>query len=101
VFDEYLMAAAATPEIEQIVIAPAGMDSRAYRLGWPRELPVFEVDKPAVLAVKEEVLRGRPARTDRRPVAADMVTGHLDRRVAGGRVRPPPTVGLAAGRAGR
>ncbi|WP_242419260.1 SAM-dependent methyltransferase, partial [Frankia sp. CpI1-P] len=73
-FDEYLLAAAARPDIEQIVLAPAGMDSRAFRLRWPRDLPVYEIDRPAVLAVKAEVLAGRSPGVDRRPVAVDLET---------------------------
>jgi methyltransferase (TIGR00027 family) len=73
-FDDFLLAAAARPEIRQIVLAPAGMDSRSYRLRWPHDLLVYEIDKPAVLAVKEHVLSGRAAHADRRAIAADMMT---------------------------
>jgi methyltransferase (TIGR00027 family) len=70
-FDEYLTAAAR--DFDQLVVAPTGMDSRAFRLSWPRRVRLFEVDRPAVLAVKEEVLgaAATPA-IDRRTVATDL-----------------------------
>src|SRR2546429_1781603 len=49
-FDEFLVAAAR--EVDQLVVAPAGMDSRAFRLDWPRRIRLFEVDRPAGLAGK-------------------------------------------------
>jgi hypothetical protein len=36
--------------IRQVVILAAGMDSRAYRLEWPRDARVFELDQPEVIA---------------------------------------------------
>jgi methyltransferase (TIGR00027 family) len=69
-FDEYLTNAAR--ELDQLVIAPAGMDSRAFRLSWPRHIRLFEVDRPAVLAVKEEILGTADPAVDRRTVAADL-----------------------------
>lgn len=53
-FDEYLQRVA--ERFDQVVLAPAGMDARAFRLDWPRRIRLFEVDRPAVLAVKEEIL---------------------------------------------
>lgn len=69
-FDEYLVAAA--HEVDQLVVAPTGMDSRAFRLHWPRPIRMFEVDRPAVLAVKEEILGTAEPTIDRRTVAADL-----------------------------
>lgn len=71
-FDDYLTAAAAEPGMDQIVIAPAGMDSRAFRLDWPRHVRVFEIDRPVVLEAKREILAGAEPRVDRRTVAADL-----------------------------
>jgi methyltransferase (TIGR00027 family) len=71
-FDDYLTGAAAQPGMDQIVIAPAGMDSRAFRLGWPAHVRIFEVDRPVVLAAKQEILGATTPRSNRRTVAADM-----------------------------
>jgi methyltransferase (TIGR00027 family) len=34
----------------------AGLDTRAYRLSWPAQVRVFELDQPEVLARKQEFL---------------------------------------------
>ncbi|MFJ6513904.1 class I SAM-dependent methyltransferase [Streptomyces sp. NPDC091406] len=73
-FDDYLQSAAADPGTTQIVLAPAGMDSRAYRLDWPARVRWFEVDRPAVLSYKEERLTGAEPRTDHRKVAVDLTS---------------------------
>jgi methyltransferase (TIGR00027 family) len=71
-FDDYLTVAAGDPEMNQIVVAPAGMDSRAFRLNWPRPVRLFEVDRPAVLSVKDDVLGDARPAVDRRVVGADL-----------------------------
>jgi methyltransferase (TIGR00027 family) len=55
--DEYL-AAACRAGIRQVVILASGMDTRPYRLWWPRGTTVYEIDRPQVLDFKSEVLRG-------------------------------------------
>src|SRR5262249_393835 len=71
-FDDYLTEAASDPAMNQIVVAPAGMDSRAFRLNWPRPVRLFEVDRPVVLAVKGDVLGAAQSVVDRRVVGADL-----------------------------
>src|SRR5690348_4499013 len=71
-FDEFLQRAALEPETTQIVLAPTGMDSRAYRLDWPTRVRWFEVDRPAVLAYKDACLRGAQPQVVRRTVAVDL-----------------------------
>jgi methyltransferase (TIGR00027 family) len=48
------------------------MDSRAFRLNWPRPVRLFEVDRPVVLSVKHDLLEDAPAAVDRRVVGADL-----------------------------
>jgi len=43
--------------IRQFAILAAGMDARAFRLRWPAEASVFEVERPEVLTYKESVLK--------------------------------------------
>jgi methyltransferase (TIGR00027 family) len=71
-FDDYLQAEAR--HIRQIVLAPAGMDSRAYRLSWPADVRYFEVDRPAVLAYKQERLGDVKPRVDHRTIATDLTS---------------------------
>lgn len=70
-FDEFF-AAAGEAGVRQAVILAAGLDARAQRLGWVDGTTLFEVDQPAVLTFKDDVLAGDPARCDRRPVAVDL-----------------------------
>jgi len=63
-FDEHFTAAAEAG-IRQIVILASGLDSRAYRLAWPADTTVFEIDQPKVLEYKATKL----ADNDVRPAA--------------------------------
>jgi len=42
--------------ISQVVILAAGMDTRAFRLPWPNDVVVYELDRDDVFDVKEPVL---------------------------------------------
>lgn len=52
------------------------MDTRAYRLSWPHPVDVYELDRPAVLDLKQSALAGyEPAeRVRRHLVRSDLVT---------------------------
>ncbi|ONI81702.1 SAM-dependent methyltransferase [Actinosynnema sp. ALI-1.44] len=60
----------------QMVLLGAGLDTRAFRLDWPPGSVVYELDKPGVLAFKQEVLDavGARPRTTRRTIPADLST---------------------------
>jgi methyltransferase (TIGR00027 family) len=55
--DEFL-ADAGRAGIRQVVILASGLDTRPYRLWWPRGTTVYEIDRPQVLDFKSDVLRG-------------------------------------------
>jgi methyltransferase (TIGR00027 family) len=59
---------------DQVVLVAAGLDSRAYRLPWPGGVTVYEVDQPAVLSFKDEVLRKHDAQPqcERRTIGVDL-----------------------------
>ncbi|MFD9686226.1 class I SAM-dependent methyltransferase [Kitasatospora sp. NPDC059088] len=80
-FDDYLRAVAEDQDTTQIVLAPAGMDSRAYRLDWPERVRWFEVDRPAVLAHKAERLGATEPRADHRTVAVDLTEPDWEARL--------------------
>jgi methyltransferase (TIGR00027 family) len=58
--------------VRQIVLLAAGLDSRAYRLEWPAETVVFELDQPQVLEFKREALADFRPKVQRREVAVDL-----------------------------
>jgi methyltransferase (TIGR00027 family) len=72
-FDDYLRAALGAG-IRQVVILAAGLDSRAYRLPWPDDTVLYELDREPVLAFKRETVAAADVkpRTVRREVAVDL-----------------------------
>jgi len=60
--------------IRQFAILAAGMDARAFRLNWPSDAVVFEVERPEVLSYKESVLTRMNAkpRAKRNAVCMDL-----------------------------
>jgi methyltransferase (TIGR00027 family) len=70
-FDTYFTKAAAAG-VRQFVLLAAGLDSRAFRLDWPSETVVFELDQPQVLEFKRAALAGVRPTAERRAVAVDL-----------------------------
>ena len=72
-FDEHVEAACAAG-CRQVVLLAAGLDTRAFRLHWPDDVRLFELDLPELFAFKERVLATQNAspRCDRRVVPADL-----------------------------
>lgn len=60
--------------IKQAVILAAGLDSRAYRLRWPTETVVYELDQPDVIEFKARALSelGAEPTAERRAVGIDL-----------------------------
>lgn len=44
-FDDFMMSEVS--QLEQVVILAAGMDARAFRLAWPPETCIYELDRAA------------------------------------------------------
>ena len=72
-FDEFFLDATQAG-ITQVVILASGLDSRAYRLPWPAQTVVYEVDQPQVIEFKSRTLAelGATPTGDRRVVAVDL-----------------------------
>jgi methyltransferase (TIGR00027 family) len=73
-FDDWLQRIALQAGIRQIVLMAAGLDTRAFRLGWPEETRILELDQAMVLAYKEQILHSAGARPacERRTIEADL-----------------------------
>jgi methyltransferase (TIGR00027 family) len=52
-FDDFLLRVAATYGIQQVVLVASGFDTRAFRLWWPPQTRLFELEQPQVIAYKE------------------------------------------------
>ena len=85
--------------IRQAVILASGLDARAYRLDWPTDMTVFEVDQPQVIAFKTQTLAGLGAAptADRRTVAIDLRQNWPTALTEAGFDRSRPTAWIAEG----
>ncbi len=74
-FDDFLQDAAQYTGLRQVVLPGAGLDTRAYRLRWPDQTRLFELDQAAVLAGKAEILRaaGAEPNCQRQAIGADLI----------------------------
>lgn len=99
VLDDYLLQAARCGA-RQIVLLGAGLDARAFRLGWPEGCGVFELDQPGVLAFKQRVLDdvgARPTSARRLVVGTDLRERWACALIESGFCPELPTAWLAEG----
>jgi methyltransferase (TIGR00027 family) len=83
--------------IRQLVLVAAGMDSRAFRLDLPREVTLYEIDQPEVLAHKAERLGVATPRCARIPVPIDLRDDWPAALLASGFDRDAPALWLVEG----
>lgn len=85
------------PAIRQVVLIAAGMDTRAFRLDWPEDTVVFEVDHEPLLVEKQRRLTelGAEPRVDRRVVPADLTREWLPELEKAGFDPARPTLWVA------
>jgi len=97
-YDDYLLAAAGDG-VRQIVLLAAGLDTRAFRLDWPADTAVFEIDLPEMTAFKDDVLTGAGATTQARRsvVPADLTKDWPSKLSAAGFDPAKPTAWLVEG----
>jgi methyltransferase (TIGR00027 family) len=83
-FDDFLRSCVTAGT--QVVGLGAGLDARAFRLDWPPEVVLFELDQPDLLAYKEARLAGAEPNPNctRRVVPVDLSGEWSDRLVAAG-----------------
>ena len=61
-FDDFLLDSCRRSGMRQVVLAAAGLDTRAFRLDWPSGTQVYEMDLPEVLDAKEDVIAAAGAK---------------------------------------
>jgi methyltransferase (TIGR00027 family) len=73
-FDDFLLDACRRSGVRQVVLAAAGLDTRAFRLDWPSGTRLYEMDLPEVLDTKDAVIEAAGAREncERRTVRVDL-----------------------------
>lgn len=52
-FDDFLLRLTGRDGVQQVVLVASGLDTRAFRLAWPPQTRLFEVDQPKVIAYKD------------------------------------------------
>jgi methyltransferase (TIGR00027 family) len=85
--------------IRQAVILASGLDARAYRLAWPADMTVFEIDQPQVIEFKTATLAKLDAAptAELRTVAVDLRNDWPKALVAAGFDKSLPTAWIAEG----
>jgi methyltransferase (TIGR00027 family) len=83
----------------QVVILGAGLDARAFRLEWPPNTRVWELDLAAVQEFKQRVVQdeGWSTTCDRRGLAVDLADDWGSRLVGAGLDKAQPVVWVAEG----
>nr|WP_233213329.1 SAM-dependent methyltransferase [Mycobacterium sp. QGD 101] len=94
-WDEALLKA--VDGVRQVVILAAGMDARAYRLSWPDDTAVYELDQPAVIEAKAKLLADDQPRCRRVAIGVDLVDDWPKALRAQGFDATAPTVWLIEG----
>lgn len=97
-FDEHF-AGAMRAGIRQAVILASGLDARPYRLEWPADTVMYEIDQPKVLEYKAATLARHAVtpRVSHRAVAVDLRDDWAAALVAAGFEPTAPTAWLAEG----
>ncbi|MEM6104778.1 class I SAM-dependent methyltransferase [Mycobacterium sp. 050272] len=97
-FDDYFVNATAAG-VRQVVILASGLDSRAYRLPWPAETVVYEIDQPQVIDFKTTTLAdiGAQPTAIRRTIPIDLRQDWPAALRAAGFDTNTPTAWLAEG----
>lgn len=85
--------------IRQAVILASGLDARAYRLAWPADMTVFEIDQPQVIAFKSATLAelGAAPTAQLRTVAVDLRNDWPKALADAGFDKSRPTAWIAEG----
>jgi methyltransferase (TIGR00027 family) len=99
-FDDFLLNACRRLGVRQVVLAAAGLDARAFRLNWPPQVCLYEMDLPEVLDAKEEVIEaaGAKASCERRTVKVDLSQETWPEALLGAGYQPKrPSVWLIEG----
>jgi methyltransferase (TIGR00027 family) len=98
-FDDFLQRIATQNTIRQIVLMAAGLDTRAFRLSWPDQTRIYELDQSSVLKYKEQILRsaGAVPTCAHQPIEADLTDPWQAALIAAGFDPQQPTGWLLEG----
>lgn len=97
--DDCIRSAVDNAGIRQVVLIAAGMDTRGYRMNWPEDAVLFEVDLPDLLIEKAERLTwlGADPRVRLKRVHADLTARWLPELQDSGFAAAQPVLWVAEG----
>ncbi|MFJ9659391.1 class I SAM-dependent methyltransferase [Streptomyces griseoflavus] len=98
VLDDFVLRSVRTGA-RQVVLLGAGLDTRAFRLDWPSDCVVYEIDRAGVLAFKHQVLTDLSAtpKAERVTVPVDLRADWVTALTTAGFDPAAPSVWLAEG----
>ncbi|MET9155468.1 class I SAM-dependent methyltransferase [Streptomyces griseoflavus] len=98
VLDDFVLRSVRT-SARQVVLLGAGLDTRAFRLDWPSDCVVYEIDRAGVLAFKHQVLTDLSAtpKAERVTVPVDLRADWVTALTTAGFDPAAPSVWLAEG----
>ncbi|MFD3523490.1 class I SAM-dependent methyltransferase [Streptomyces sp. NPDC058653] len=99
VLDDFLLDSVRAGGARQVVLLGAGLDARAFRLDWPSDCVIYEIDREGVLAFKHQVLgalSATPSAT-RVPIPVDLRADWVSALTGAGFDPTAPSVWLAEG----
>ncbi len=98
-FDDFLQRTTRGKSITQVVLLAAGLDTRAYRLIWPSDTIVFELDQPEVLQEKDNILLSANAQPicNRQTVSVDLTGSWKEALLVAGFKSTQPSIWLLEG----
>lgn len=71
-FDDFLLETIQPTKITQVIILASGLDTRPFRLSWPPQTKVYELDKPEVLVPKANFFKNTPPTCLHYVIGADL-----------------------------
>jgi methyltransferase (TIGR00027 family) len=97
--DDQMHHAAEADDIRQFVLVAAGMDTRAFRMAWREETVFYELDRAALLRLKQSLLddAGTACLYARRTVGVDLTRDWMSPLLAAGFKPGRPTAWLVEG----
>jgi methyltransferase (TIGR00027 family) len=96
-FDDFLLESLDPNLIKQIVLLAAGLDTRAYRLPWPPETHLYELDQTEVMEYKAQILVDAKPTCQHHPIAADLTQPWVDLLLGAGYDPTKPSIWLIEG----
>lgn len=98
-FDDFLQRVVRDANLHQVVLVAAGLDTRAYRLNWPKQTQFFELDQPDVLQYKDTLLNAAGAQPtcNRKTIPTDLTGDFGAKLIASGFDPHLPAVWLLEG----